>query len=140
MKKIHTIIGWIGIIIFAVFIIFASTDPRFGANYMRTVLITYFPELSKESIGDIIVGFRKTFHFISYGVLAVFSYMASQGTRGLEKHPYISAGVIALGLGFLDEGLQHFQAFRTGAVEDVLINSFGILSALYIIKIFSNTR
>ncbi|MCK0470072.1 VanZ family protein [Halalkalibacter sp. APA_J-10(15)] len=78
--------------------------------------------------------FRKGVHLASFGLLAIFFFLALDRIRR-RKIRYYGAWILASGYGVIDEVHQSFLPDRTASVLDVLINSLGACLALMIIHL-----
>ncbi|WP_332698832.1 VanZ family protein [Halalkalibacter lacteus] len=77
---------------------------------------------------------RKCVHVTAFGLLALWFWLALRG----KQHRYALAWGLATLYGAIDEWHQSFIPDRSGAVTDVLINSFG--ACLMLAIVYSVTR
>jgi len=91
-----------------------------------------FPHASYHSGGLGYILFRKSGHFITYGLMAFFFYRAFRAGRKPEWRPawFIRAAAAAAGYGALDEFLQARLPHRTGSPVDWAVDCGGIALAL----------
>lgn len=91
-----------------------------------------FPHASAEAVGVFYIVFRKSLHFLEYGVLAYLLYRAFRGPDGRKWNPVwaLRAGLISVAYGFLDEYLQSFVPHRYGSPIDWGVDTAGILAVL----------
>ncbi|CAM5182680.1 VanZ like protein OS=Ureibacillus acetophenoni OX=614649 GN=SAMN05877842_10449 PE=4 SV=1 [Ureibacillus acetophenoni] len=81
---------------------------------------------------------RKSFHFIGFGLLASLFYIVYRKFK--LKLAVIYALLSTFTLACLDEYRQTFLAGRTGAFQDVLIDTAGAITFIVIIKILLLVR
>ncbi|HPW16974.1 MAG TPA: VanZ family protein [Candidatus Aminicenantes bacterium] len=90
------------------------------------------PRASGPAVAAAYIVFRKTLHFIEYGLLAYLLYRAFRGGRG--PHWSRRAGLLAAGAaiayGFVDEFLQSFVRGRYGSPFDWAVDTAGILATV----------
>jgi lipopolysaccharide/colanic/teichoic acid biosynthesis glycosyltransferase/VanZ family protein len=91
-----------------------------------------FPHASEAAVGVFYIIFRKSLHFIEYGVLAYLLYRAFRGpdVRRWEPGWALRAGLVSVAYGFLDEYLQSFVPNRYGSPIDWGVDTAGILAVL----------
>jgi len=91
-----------------------------------------FPHASAEAVGVFYIVFRKSLHFLEYGILAYLLYRAFRGPDGRkwELGWALRAGFVAVAYGFLDEYLQSFVPDRNGSPIDWGIDTAGIAAVL----------
>ena len=119
--------------LWAIVIFLTSTSALSGSN--TAVLIRplhwLFPHLSDATFNFIHgVIIRKGAHFTEY---VVFGLLAAQPAHWLERQPAVS---YALG----DEFHQSFVPSRTASIYDSMIDGFGGLAALCLVRIRSQSR
>lgn len=103
------------------------------------LLYTVFPRIQEEAAGICYVVFRKSLHFIEYGILAWLLYRAFRaGRRPRWKGSWaLQAGALAVAYGFLDEFLQSFVPKRRGSPLDWAVDTAGVLAALFVVSRWS---
>jgi lipopolysaccharide/colanic/teichoic acid biosynthesis glycosyltransferase/VanZ family protein len=91
-----------------------------------------FPHASLHAAGIGYIIFRKSGHFVTYGLLAFLFYRALRAGRRQRYRPawFLGAGTLAAAYGALDEFLQTFVPNRSGSVRDWLVDCAGIAFAL----------
>jgi lipopolysaccharide/colanic/teichoic acid biosynthesis glycosyltransferase/VanZ family protein len=91
-----------------------------------------FPHASAAAVDIFYVVFRKSLHFIEYGVLAYLLYRAFRGAdrRRWSARWALRAGAVAVAYGFLDEYLQSFVPDRKGSSFDWGVDIAGITAVL----------
>ncbi len=91
-----------------------------------------FPEASPHALGVAYIVFRKTLHFVEYGLLTLLLYRAFRRGRGprWSKRAGLSAAAGAIAYGFLDEYLQSFTPNRYGSPLDWAVDTAGVLTVL----------
>jgi lipopolysaccharide/colanic/teichoic acid biosynthesis glycosyltransferase/VanZ family protein len=96
------------------------------------VFLWLFPHASAEAVSVFYIVFRKSLHFLEYGVLAYLLYRAFRGpdTRRWEPGWALRAGLVSVAYGFLDEYLQSFVPNRTGSPIDWGVDTAGVLAVL----------
>jgi lipopolysaccharide/colanic/teichoic acid biosynthesis glycosyltransferase/VanZ family protein len=91
-----------------------------------------FPDAGEAFYGISYIIFRKSLHFLEYGILAFLLYRALRGrsrTRWSARWA-LSAGAVAVAYGFLDEFLQSFVPNRYGSPIDWGVDAAGIGAVL----------
>jgi VanZ family protein len=73
---------------------------------------------------------KKGSHFLAYSVLAWLAWRVFRG----EKRPYLAAFLLTVFYAASDEFHQTFIPGRSGTLDDVLIDSLGGLTALFILR------
>ncbi|MEN6310064.1 MAG: VanZ family protein [Acidobacteriota bacterium] len=93
-----------------------------------------FPHASRHAsyMGYII--FRKSGHFVTYGLMAFLLYRAFRGEKGPKWKPasLVWAGTVAVLYSFLDEFLQTFVPRRHGSLLDSAVDCAGIALGLFL--------
>jgi lipopolysaccharide/colanic/teichoic acid biosynthesis glycosyltransferase/VanZ family protein len=91
-----------------------------------------FPHAFWHAAGRSYIIFRKSGHFVTYGLMAFLLYRAFRAGRRPRLRPawILRAGAAAAAYGFLDEFLQSFVPNRTGSVVDWAVDCAGIALAL----------
>ena len=91
-----------------------------------------FPHASEAAVGVFYIIFRKSLHFIEYGVLAYLLYRAFRGPAARKWNPgwVLRAGLVSVAYGFLDEYLQSFVPNRNGSPIDWGVDIAGIMAVL----------
>jgi lipopolysaccharide/colanic/teichoic acid biosynthesis glycosyltransferase len=91
-----------------------------------------FPHASRHAAGVGYVIFRKSGHFLTYGLMAFLLYRAFRAGRRPRWKPawLVQAAAVAIGYAFLDELLQSFVPRRYGSSFDWAVDCAGILLAL----------
>ena len=80
--------------------------------------------------------FKKTSHVLFYGFHAILLYRALRGSKVSVKKATVWAAVVAIVYGITDEFHQSFVPGREPRLRDIGFDSFGILLALYAIRVF----
>jgi lipopolysaccharide/colanic/teichoic acid biosynthesis glycosyltransferase/VanZ family protein len=91
-----------------------------------------FPHASQGAVDIFYVVFRKSLHFLEYGVLAFLLYRAFRGAdaRRWNLGWALKAGLFSVAYGFLDEYLQSFVPRRNGSPIDWGVDTAGIAAVL----------
>ncbi len=116
--------------------IFPVWNRALGSSRIYEIFADVFrwlaPGASAHALGVWYIVFRKTLHFIEYGLLAFLFYRAFRGGRGprWSKKAGILAAVSASAYGFLDEFLQSFVPNRFGSPFDWGVDTAGVLAAV----------
>jgi len=107
-----------------------------------TVFYWLLPHASRHagSLGYII--FRKTGHFVTYGLMAFLLYRAFRGEKGPKWKPACLywAAAVSVGYSFVDELLQTFVPHRHGSPIDSAIDCAGIALALLLTAIWARRK
>ena len=91
-----------------------------------------FPDASAHALGVAYIVFRKSLHFLAYGLLAFLLYRGFRaGRRPLwSKRTAAASAAAAIGYSLFDEFLQSFVPNRTGSPIDSAIDTAGILTMI----------
>jgi|Deesub1362A_J573_1020465.scaffolds.fasta_scaffold00107_5 VanZ family protein len=105
-----------------------GSSPLFY-RLVESVIAWIDPEASLRTVEIVYIFFRKSFHFIEYGFLAVLFFRAFRQDR---KDQWLKKWLIWSGSGAglyacLDEFLQSLVPTRNGSLIDVLIDWLGIV-------------
>ncbi len=113
---------WLPVIIWATFIFYLSSIP-----YLKT-------NLSYDFV------LRKIAHVTEYFILTFLLYRAFHGSFDLITfYLFTYPACLSLLYAMSDEFHQRFVAGRNGSVNDVLIDSIGIVGFYVIVKIFKSS-
>jgi VanZ family protein len=126
----RAVIAWLCVVIWAG-VIWRLGGDDFSATSTSSTLFEWlrvvFEKVDPRTRYRIIVGIRKSAHFIEYAVLALLTFRAAM-ISGV-RHQMATAAWVALflvaTLASLDEARQAFSPTRTGSPYDVLIDLFG---------------
>jgi VanZ family protein len=108
--------------------LFASQEAS-SASYTNSFLARWLPHLSAAELRQLTLVGRKMVHVAAYGFLTLIVYYAGRKTRRMRPIALRLAVVFAFLVAILDEGYQSRLLYRTGSVEDVLIDGAGIAVA-----------
>lgn len=92
----------------------------------------FFPDMPYETRQIIHGTVRKTAHFTEYAILALLTFRALSMSAPflLQKWRYVLPILFVAVIASIDEFNQSFEASRTGALSDVLIDISGGLAAV----------
>ncbi|HZH34567.1 MAG TPA: VanZ family protein [Pyrinomonadaceae bacterium] len=125
------LIFWLGVIFFA-----SSSQGSMSntSQVIRPLILFFFPGLDEASILAIQVFIRKTAHFTVYFVLGLLSARAfsSSAKEFLQKNWFPVSLCLVVLTASLDETNQSFLSSRTGSVYDVLLDTAGGATALFL--------
>jgi lipopolysaccharide/colanic/teichoic acid biosynthesis glycosyltransferase len=116
--------------------IFPMGNRALGSSRIFEVFADVFqwlaPHASAPTLGLAYIVFRKTLHFIAYGLLVFLLYRAFRAGRGptWSKPKAFQAASVAVAYGFLDEFLQSFVPNRFGSPFDWAVDTAGILAVI----------
>jgi VanZ family protein len=97
---------------------------------------TFYHTLTEYQLECLNYGFRKACHVTEYAILTFLVARAFRfGKRSLSGRTLCLSLFVAVGYACTDEFHQSFVPGRTASVEDVLIDSCGVLAALLLISI-----
>jgi VanZ family protein len=103
-----------------------STTSRF----IRPLLEFLFPTYSEPELVVIHAYIRKCAHFILYFVLGFLAARAFKFSLTLRRVWFAISLFLVVFIAAVDETNQSFNAARTGAVTDVLLDTFGGATAI----------
>lgn len=133
---------WALALVYPALLVVASRRPEFGAEVTRMIVERVLPPLNDRQVHIVVVALRKLVHFLGYYLFATILTNAflclshpprSRRTRAIT---YLAVAMTAVGVACLDEYIQLGSAFRTGALQDVLLDSLGIAVGL-VVRIMS---
>ena len=116
--------------------IFPVWNRALGSSRIYEIFADVFrwlaPHASGRALGVAYIVFRKSLHFVEYGLLAVLFYRAFRAGRGpaWSGRAARAAAAGAVLYAFLDEFLQSFVPRRVGSPVDWAVDTAGILAAL----------
>jgi lipopolysaccharide/colanic/teichoic acid biosynthesis glycosyltransferase/VanZ family protein len=119
--------------------IFPLWNRALGSSRIYEIFADVFrrlaPHASAHALGAAYIVFRKSLHFVEYGLLAFLFYRAFRGGRGpaWSRTAGLGAAAAAIGYGFLDEFVQSFVPKRFGSPVDWAIDTAGILTAVALV-------
>jgi len=138
LKQIKSfLVYWLPPILWMAFL-FPMTNDSLTAestsSILEPIIRWFFPHANPATVEIIHIVIRKTGHFIEYFVLAFLLFRAFRGNSRIVQMRWIFyAGCIAAGYGALDEFLQTMTPSRSGEVYDWMIDTAGVVAALWII-------
>jgi len=116
-----------------------STVESNSYTYILAKLINRFTGGDIYSLQKSLTFFvRKCAHFTSYFILMVFCFLALKNIIADKKYLIISAILFCIYAAATDEFIQLFSDGRSGNLIDVLIDTLGNLSAIFLIGIINN--
>ena len=98
------------------------------------LILFFFPETDNATLLAVQIAIRKIAHFVFYFILGALAARAFSGSsaRNLKKYWFPAAFLLVVAVAVSDETNQSFLASRTASVRDVLLDSAGGLTALFI--------
>ena len=129
-RRRRIVVAWLAVFCWAG-VIWRLGGDDFSAEQTSSMLIEWLRALSADldprTRYRLIIGFRKSAHFIEYSILALLTFRAAMISAG--RNQFASAAWIALflvmALASADEARQAFSSVRTGSPYDVLIDLTG---------------
>ncbi len=117
------------------FLVYTSIDSHWGSDFWEQFIATH-SHVSIQTIDELVYWFRKSLHFLGYGVLGLLTwfYCYLWGFRKAYWPGILMASLIAA----FDEFLQSRVPFRSGKPEDVLLDICGVVIITVITKHFLN--
>ena len=143
---------YLPLVVWLVFISFASTDSFSAANTSRIIgpiVLWLFPNTSADTLAVIHLIVRKIAHFTEYAILA---YVAARAFRtspkpSIAKRWFLISLSIIVVYALLDEYHQSFVPSRTASIFDSFIDMSGGLITLLVLRLrhkprarFNNSR
>ena len=133
----YFLIYWLPPILWMAFLFPLTNDSltvQSTSSILEPIIRWLFPGASNATVEMIHIVIRKTCHFIEYSLLAFLLFRAFRGKRKVVQMRWILyAGCIAVGYGALDEFLQTLTPLRSGSLYDWMIDTSGVVAALWII-------
>lgn len=119
--------------------IFPMGNRALGSSKIYETFAAVFawilPQASAGALDLAYIVFRKSLHFVEYGLLAFLLYRAFRAASGPQwsPRPLYLAGGVAIAYGLLDEFLQSYVPSRTGSALDWAVDILGIVTVLAVI-------
>ncbi|MDD5016182.1 MAG: VanZ family protein [Atribacterota bacterium] len=114
------ILFWILLIIYSILIFIFSSRPEVG-------------------VGQYFYGQDKVMHFVVYGIHTFFCLLAlCCNLLSLKFIQYFLALILSVSYGIFNEIYQYFIPEREFSLGDILANSLGIITFLFLVYIFQN--
>ncbi len=106
------------------------------------VLRWFAPKISSPAADLGYIIFRKSLHFLEYGILALLVYRAFRRGRSARwsLRWAVQSALISIGYGALDEFLQTFVPGRSGRAFDSMVDALGVIAALSLLALRSRRR
>ena len=127
-------IAWLYVALWIVMIQTLGGDSFSSSETSRLLgplLHGLFPEAGTELLGQIQFAIRKAAHFVEYGVLALLCIRAWRlSYAGSESKLALASVAVVVAVAAVDELRQAQATDRTGAMSDVVLDTFGAVSAL----------
>lgn len=125
---------WLPVLIWLALIYFFSTDILHGGlthRVVRAVLLSFFPDISPQTIALVHGGIRKLAHILEYLVLTILLYRGFRQDSSQEEHSRFAmlSLVGAVAVAGLDEFHQGLEPRRVGSFRDVGFDVAGVLMA-----------
>lgn len=127
---------WVGVIFYMSSGQASMTET---SRFIRPLLEFLFPNTAEETLTIYHGYIRKFAHFFEYALLALLSWWAlrSSSIKFLQRFWYVFSFLFVVCVAAIDETNQSFDATRTGSIYDVLLDSFGGLSMILFLLLFT---
>ncbi len=129
-RRRRIVIAWVAVALWAA-IIWRLGGDDFSAKETSSILIEWFQALFEKlhprTRYQILIGVRKSAHFIEYAILAILTFRAaviSAGRNRLTSAAWLALFLVAT-LATADEARQAFSHSRTGSAYDLLLDLLG---------------
>ena len=133
----YFLIYWLPPILWMAFLFPMTNDSltvESTSHILEPIIRWFFPGASNATVEIIHIVIRKTGHFIEYSLLAFLLVRAfRRKSKTIQMRWIFDAGCIAVGYAALDEFLQTMTPLRSGSVYDWMIDTSGVVAALWII-------
>jgi len=139
----YFIIYWLPPIVWMGFIFPANDTLTVSStsHFLIPIIQWFLPHASQATIETLHILARKYVHFFEYALLAFLLFRSFRWKDKSWSWKWIMyAGFIAIGYGSLDEFLQTFIPSRTGSFSDWMIDSAGVIFALFIVSFRMNQK
>ena len=106
-----------------------------------SVLIFIFSSRPEVGIGQYFYGQDKVMHFVVYGIHTFFCLLTlGDNILSLKFIQYFLALFLSVSYGIFNEIYQYFIPEREFSFGDILANSLGIITFLFLVYIFQNKK
>jgi len=106
-----------------------------------SILIFIFSSRPEVGIGQYFYGQDKVMHFVVYGIHTFFCLLAlCYNLLSLKIIQYFLALILSVSYGIFNEIYQYFIPEREFSLGDILANSLGIITFLFLVYIFQNKK
>lgn len=119
-------IQWAIVAVYVIAMFLFAGQEVSSASYTNKLLARWLPHLSNAEIKQLVVLARKAGHVLAYGVLTLIVYYAARRTKKLRRGALPFATLFAVAVALMDERYQSRLHYRTGSLNDVLIDALGI--------------
>jgi VanZ family protein len=139
---------WLPVLIWLAVIFSASGDRqsfRHSSRIIAPIVRWLYPDISEESLDEVVTFGRKCAHVTEYAILAMLCWRALRKPRKADPCPWAwreagwAAGLVAL-YAATDEIHQCFVPSRYGSPWDVLIDTLGGVLGLLVLWAFFTWR
>jgi len=115
-----------------------------GVSFILTFLIAieifFFSSIPGTSITGIQISLIPTlYHFIVFFLFSFFLFTTIKGNKKIKPSYLLIVLIISISQSFLDEFHQMFVPFRDAGIRDILTNTAGIFSSIFI-YLYSNRK
>ena len=128
----------VGVYVGAMFLL--ASQEASSASYTRHILAKWFPHLTNAEMRQMVLLMRKSGHVLAYGVLTLVVYLAARKTKKVRRFALPLAALCASLTAVADESYQSYLHYRTGAVQDVLIDGIGIGAMVLVLWLVARRR
>lgn len=128
----------VGVYVLAMFS-FASQEVS-SASYTGQLLAKFLPHLSGAELRRYVLLGRKLGHVLAYGLLTLIVYYAALKTKKMRRGALGLAALFAFIVAIADESYQSILHYRSGTLNDVLIDGIGIGVVVVVLWLMEQRR
>jgi VanZ family protein len=147
-KVRSSILYWLPVVLWASTIFGASSDSgsfQHSSRIIEPLLHWLLPNLSTESVHDVVMVVRKGAHVTEFAIFALLVWNAIRRPRRKDPRPWLWREALeALWFAILyaatDEFHQTFIPSREGCLRDVCIDTSGAIAGLLLLWAFGRWR
>jgi VanZ family protein len=126
-------VRWLLVISYILGIFLFTARPQSGARAMSRYLLRFFPFLEAHQLSTIVFWSRKAIHLLAYYILTWLIFSVGRKTSYFRERPYLTTFIFTSFIALGDEYFQGRLPYRSGQLEDVVLDLVGAGMALLIL-------
>lgn len=123
-------IQWAIVAVYVLAMFLFAGQEASSASQTGRWLAKLLPHLSGAELRELVFAARKIGHVLAYGLLTLLVYYAARKTKRLSRLALPFSVAFSLVVALADETYQSRLYYRTGTLNDVLIDGLGIGAAV----------